>query len=103
MVNQVVLHLHNDRGQVPHQRCDTLVHFNTFLTFANPSIKTLTDYRPILLLGLKAKSGRTVRSIHACFYERSRDPQELIDMSHLVLDDPKWLNDMKVKSWRCQL
>ena len=52
---------------------------------------------------LNPKSGRTVRSIHARFYERSRDPQELIDMSHLVLDDPKWLNDVKVKSWRCQL
>ena len=52
---------------------------------------------------LNPRSGRTVRTIHAQFYERSRDPQELIDMSHLVIDDPKWKDDVKVKTWRCQL
>jgi hypothetical protein len=52
---------------------------------------------------LNPRSGRSVRTIHAQFYERSRDPQEMIDMSHLVIDDPKWKGDVKVKTWRCQL
>ena len=53
MANQVVVRLHNDRGQVPYQRYDTLVHFNAFLTFAKPSIKTLIRFVTRLGLGLK--------------------------------------------------
>jgi hypothetical protein len=52
---------------------------------------------------LNPATGRTVRTIHATFYERSRDPQEHIDMSHMVIEDPKWQAELKVRSWRCQL
>ena len=53
MNNQVILRLYNDRGQVPYQRCDTIMHFSTFSAFLKSSIKTLNDYRPIPLLWLK--------------------------------------------------
>ena len=52
---------------------------------------------------LNPKTGRTHQSIYANFYERSRAPQEHIEMGHLVVDEPKWHQDVKEHCWRCQL
>ena len=66
MNNQVILRLYNDRGQVPYQRCDTIMHFSTFSAFLKSSIKTLNDYRPILVLGLKKDKCRLVAYSSSC-------------------------------------
>ena len=52
---------------------------------------------------LNPKTGRTHQSIYANFYERSRAPQEHIEMGHLVVAEPKWHQDVKEHCWRCQL
>jgi len=52
---------------------------------------------------LDPKTGRTVNTIHATFYERARAPEEFIDMGHLVLQEPKWESNVKEHCWKCQL
>ena len=52
---------------------------------------------------LNPKTGRNVRTIHARFYERSRDHQEQIDMSSMLLDPPSFRRELEVHGWKCQL
>ena len=52
---------------------------------------------------LNPKTGRNVRTIHARFYERSRDHQEQIDMSSMLLDPPSFRRELAEHGWKCQL
>ena len=52
---------------------------------------------------LNPKTGRNVRTVFARFYERSRDPEEHIDMSSMLLQPPSFDRGMKLSCWQCQL
>ena len=51
---------------------------------------------------LNPKTGRKVRTVHARFYERSRDREEHIGMGSMIFDHKHWLRD-KWHHNRCQL
>jgi hypothetical protein len=52
---------------------------------------------------LNPKTGRKVRTIHARFFERSRDSEEHINMGTLIFDRKKWVEKAVVSKHRCQL
>ena len=52
---------------------------------------------------LNGKTGRKVRTRHARFYERPRDPEEHIDMSSMLLQPPTFDDECRTACWRCQL
>jgi hypothetical protein len=52
---------------------------------------------------LNPKTGRKVRTIHARFFERSRDSEEHINMGTLIFDRKKWVDKAVKSHHRCQL
>ena len=52
ITHQVMLRLHNDRGQVPYKRYHTIMNFNTFSACSKSPIKSLIKSWSIHLLGL---------------------------------------------------
>ena len=44
-----------------------------------------------------------MRTRHARFYERPRDPEDYIDMSSMLLQSPTFDDECRTNCWRCQL
>ena len=91
--------------------CVSLVHLEK-------TTKTQPQAKVVIFLGydvpkrcwvfMNPTDGRKIRSVHATFYERRRDPHEHVDVSDMVLTSPKLETKddgtfAKTGHWRCSL